>query len=201
METGRPQVKELKAPQASAALTESCLQAFLQGGTLDLSLDQLAVKVGISKRMLIHYYGARELLEIAVMDRLEDLLRARFRPGAFPPRTSARTAVMALWDQTADPASRGVLLLIMDVSRRGWSGSSRAKAFYQEQQRLWIELLQPFLPSHAAVKELLQLFQGAVLVYLVTGDRDQGRRTLARMIQRTVKPRAGAKRSLQNNRY
>jgi hypothetical protein len=72
----------------------------------------------------------------------------------------------------------------MDMSRRAWSGSQRAKAFYGEQQRLWVDLLMQFLPDAPAVEEVLQLFQGAILVYLVTGDREQGKRSLARMTLR-----------------
>jgi len=36
-----------------------CLAAFVKAGTIDLSLDQLAMSVGISKRMLVHYFGGR----------------------------------------------------------------------------------------------------------------------------------------------
>jgi hypothetical protein len=73
----------------------------------------------------------------------------------------------------------------MDVSRRAWSGTDRAAAFYREQQRLWVEMLQKFLPDTAAVEEFLQLFQGAILAYLVTGDHEQGRRALLRMARRS----------------
>jgi AcrR family transcriptional regulator len=163
-------------------LLERCLAAFIQAGTLDLSLDHLAKQVGTSKRMLIHYFGDRENLEEMVMARLEERLRDRFRPGSFPAGTPLHSVVTALWERSTDAQSRGVLLLIMDVTRRGWSGSERAKAFYREQQRLWVELLRQFLPDAAAVEALLQLFQGAVMFYLVTGDRGQGRRALERMI-------------------
>jgi hypothetical protein len=76
-----------------------------------------------------------------------------------------------------------VLLLSMDLTRRSWSGSERAKKFFEEQQRLWSEMLREFLPDTGAVEAFLQLFQGAVLVYLVTGDRERGRRALDRFIQ------------------
>jgi AcrR family transcriptional regulator len=165
-------------------LVEGCLAAFIAAGTLDLSLDQLASAVGISKRMLIHYFGSREILEQKAFALLEDRLRERFSASRFPQGASVATVVTALWDQSTAPQSRGVLLLIMDVNRRGWSGSERARAFYVEQQRLWEDLLLKFLPDPRAVEELLQLFQGAILVYLVTGDREQGRRTLLRMLQR-----------------
>jgi len=165
-------------------LIEKCLAAFIAAGTLDLSLDQLARQVGISKRMLIHYFGGRENLEEKAFAALEDRLRDSFRPERFPSGVSLGEVVAALWEQSTAPQSRGVLLLIMDVSRRGWSGSERAKTFYREQQRLWVDLLRNYLPDAQGVEELLQLFQGAILVYLVTGDREQGRRALARMTAR-----------------
>jgi len=132
--------------------------------------------------MLVHYFGSREALEELAMTRLEERLRARFRAGAFPAGTSLRSVVTVLWDQLTAPQSRGILLLTMDLTRRSWSGSERGKRFFEEQQRLWSEMLQDFLPNAVAVETLLQLFQGAARVYLVTGDRERGRRALDRLI-------------------
>jgi AcrR family transcriptional regulator len=170
-------------------LLESCLAAFVRAGTLELSLDTLADAVGSSKRMLIHYFGGRDAIEEAAMSLLEDRLRARFRASAFPAGASLQTVVAALWEQTTSAESRGVLLLAMDLTRRSWSGSKRARRFFEEQQRLWAEMLQEFLPDAAAVETLLQLFQGAMLVYLVTGDRERGRRALNRFITNESRPR------------
>jgi hypothetical protein len=39
-----------------------------------------------------------------------------------------------------------------------------------------------YLPNQSRVEEVLQLFQGAVLAYLVTGDPEPGRRSLARLL-------------------
>lgn len=163
-------------------LLESCLAAFIRAGTLGLSLDTLAKAAGSSKRMLVHYFGGRDAIEELAMALLEDRLRARFRAGAFPAGASLQSVVAALWDQTTSPASQGVVRLTMDLTRRSCSGSDRAREFFEEQQRLWSEMLQEFLPDPEAVETLLQLFQGAMLVYLVTGDRDRGRRALDRFI-------------------
>jgi AcrR family transcriptional regulator len=162
-------------------LLERCLAAFVKAGTIDLSLDELADDVGISKRMLVHYFGGRENIEESAMALLEERLRAQFAPESFPHGVSAKTVVMALWERTTSPEARGVLLLVMDLSRRAWNGSTRAKAFYAEQQRLWIQLLMKFLPDQPRVEEVLQLFQGAVLAYLITGDPEPGRRSLTRI--------------------
>ena len=161
-------------------LTEVCLQAFIAAGSLDLSLDRLADAVGTSKRMLIHYFHSRENLEEMVIELLEDRLRQQFGPDRFPADTPFTEVAGALWERSTDPASRPVLRLIMDVSRRAWSGSTRAKTFYAEQQRLWVEMLRPFLADEAAVEQFLQLFQGALMAFLITGDAGQGSRALAR---------------------
>jgi AcrR family transcriptional regulator len=168
-------------------LLERCLAAFVEGGTIDLSLDQLAGRVGISKRMLVHYFGGRENIEEGAMALLEERLRAQFSPEAFPSGTSPEIVVMALWKQTTDPQAKGVLLLVMDLSRRAWNGSARAKAFYVEQQRLWAKLLMNYLPA-SRVEDVLQLFQGAVLAYLITGDPEPGRRSLSRVFSGRRKP-------------
>lgn len=166
------------------SLAGRCLAAFVKAGTLDLSLDQLASRAGTSKRMLIHYFGARENIEESAMTLLEENLRAQFAPGAFPSGISLSTVVMTLWERTTAPEARGVLLLIMDLSKRAWGGSPRAKAFYDEQRRLWVRLLANYLPDDRAIEEILQFFQGAVLAFLITGDPEPGRRSLKRMLSR-----------------
>jgi len=158
-----------------------CLGAFIRAGTLDLSLDQLAVEVGVSKRMLIHYFGGRDAIEERAMELLESRLRAQFAPKSLPSGISLQQVLSELWKRTTDPASKGVLLLIMDVSRRAWNGSSRAYEFYVEQQRLWVKLLLNYLPEKDVVEDVLQSFQGAVLAYLITGDAERGRRMLRRL--------------------
>ena len=55
---------------------------------------------------------------------------------------------------------------------------------------LWIELLMRYLPDRATVEEVLQTFQGAVLAFLVTGDREPGRRALMRIVEGREKMRS-----------
>jgi AcrR family transcriptional regulator len=158
-----------------------CLGAFVRAGTLDLSLDQLSREVGVSKRMLIHYFGGREAIEESAMELLEMRLRAQFTPNNFSPEASLQQVVSELWRRTTDPASKGVLMLTMDLSKRAWNGSTRAHEFYVKQQRLWLDLLLHYLPNKEVVEDVLQSFQGAVLAYLVTGEPEPGERMLKRL--------------------
>jgi len=139
---------------------------------------------GTSKRMLIHYFGGRENIEEQAVSRLEDKLRQQFAPESFPSGVSPKTVLKTLWERTTAPGAKGVLRLVMDLSRRAWSGSARARAFYEEQRRLWVRLLLNFLPDESAVEEVLQLFQGAVLACQVTGDPEPGMRALMRILSR-----------------
>jgi AcrR family transcriptional regulator len=180
-------VSKSAAPDVTA-LTESCLSAFVRSGTLDLSLDQLASVVGISKRMLVHYFGGRETIEERAMELLENRFRVQFAPENFPSGVDLEKVVQALWGRTTHPDSRGVLLLVMDLSRRAWNGSPRARSFYEEQQRLWANLLLRYLPDKKVVDDVLQTFQGAVLAFLITGDPEPGRRTLSRICAGLQKP-------------
>jgi AcrR family transcriptional regulator len=173
--------KTRNAPLNHEEIVLQCLGAFVRAGTLDLSLDQLAREVGVSKRMLIHYFGGRESIEERAMELLEVRLRAQFAPDNFPAKITLQQVLSELWKQTTDPASKGVLMLTMDLSRRAWNGSSRAYEFYKKQQRLWVDLLLHYLPNREVVEDLLQSFQGAVLAYLVTGETGQGKRMLKRL--------------------
>jgi AcrR family transcriptional regulator len=179
----RVRVARATLPDRSEIILK-CLGAFIRAGTLDLSLDQLAAEVGVSKRMLIHYFGGRDSIEERAMELLENRLRVQFAPNNLPANISLQQVLSELWTRTTDPASKGVLLLIMDVSRRAWNGSSRAYEFYTEQQRLWVELLLHYLPEKDVVEDVLQSFQGAVLAYLITGDVERGRRMLNRLSKR-----------------
>ncbi|HEV2468062.1 MAG TPA: hypothetical protein VGS78_02620 [Candidatus Sulfotelmatobacter sp.] len=140
--------------------------------------------------MLVHYFGGRDNIEEQAITRLENRLRAQFVPAAFPPGATAKAVMTALWDRTTAPQSRGVLLLVMDLSKRAWSGSKRSEMFYREQQRLWIELLMRFLPDRAVVEDVLQVFQGAVLTFLITGNREPGRRAVMRIFENQAKARS-----------
>jgi AcrR family transcriptional regulator len=178
------QRRKSKAKRAipKAEILAKCLTAFVQAKTIELSLDQLAAKIGISKRMLIHHFGSREMLEEQTITLLEDQLRAKFSPESFTHGASLEKVVMTLWNQTIAAEALGVLLIVMDLTRRAWKGSPRAQTFYAEQQRIWVELLMNFMPDQLMVEWILQVFQGAVLSYLVTGDPEPGRRSLTRAL-------------------
>jgi AcrR family transcriptional regulator len=162
-------------------LIGSCLAAFVRAGSLELSLDQIAQQVCISKRMLIHYFGSRENIEERALSLLEERLRMQFAPQQFAADAPLAVVIGALWERATAPESRGVLLLTMEVSARAWNGSARAQRFYAEQQNLWVDLLLRYCADRQKVEDVLQLFQGALHRFLITGDSAPGRESLQRL--------------------
>jgi hypothetical protein len=57
------------------------------------------------------------------------------------------------------------------------------RLFYAEQQKLWTELLLRYTPDRPTVEEVLQSFQGAILAFLVIGDREPGGRAVMRIMK------------------
>src|ERR1700683_3415052 len=95
--TPRDKMRRRKKPDLGVLL-DRCLAAFVDAGSLDLSLDRLARKAGTSKRMLIHYFGGRENIEEQAITRLENRLRTQFAPEAFPSAATVQVVMSALWD-------------------------------------------------------------------------------------------------------
>jgi len=123
------------------------------------------------------------------MYRLEERIQARFSPVSLPTGWSPRQAVLDLWDRATSREHHGELLLIMEVARRAWNGSAAAREFYVTQQRLWVQLLARSIRDKALVEELFLVFEGAALMFLVTGDTQAGRRALVGVLARTARTR------------
>src|SRR5215469_3721675 len=97
--------------ESQGPLLERILSAYVKAGSIELSLDQLAKRVGVSKRMLVHYFGSRDDLEAAAMTLLEERLRGQFSPRVLPAGASIQVLIDALWERTTAPESRGALRL------------------------------------------------------------------------------------------
>lgn len=174
-------------PQKKRELLERCFAAAQAGDSLELSLNDLAEGAGTSARMLIYHFGSREGLEHALVVRLEDELRERFR--AFESADGgpdSRAAVLALWQALTHPSMRGMLRMVMDVLHRAQKGDVPARNMAAAQTLLWQEFLAPRLADPAASIALFLLVQGAVLDFLVSGDAQRGHRALAAFMDATA---------------
>ncbi|MDT5015048.1 MAG: hypothetical protein QOD39_1208, partial [Mycobacterium sp.] len=94
------------------------VEEFAVGGIGDRSLRDIAAAVGTSHRMLLHHFGSREDLLLAIVDEVErrqmDLMRE------LP--TDAADAMAAMWKNLRRPELRPFERLFFECYARGVQG-------------------------------------------------------------------------------
>ncbi|SFY32592.1 TetR/AcrR family transcriptional regulator [Streptomyces atratus] len=148
-------------------------------GFADLSLRGLGAAIGVSHRMLIHYFGSKEqlLVEIVRMSerRQRDLLsRFRLEPGLSP-----SDAARLLWQQLTDPRLASQERLFFEIYGNALRGRPEAAPALEGFVNNWLEPLvaaevaagaDPAMARNRARLGLATV-RGLLLDLLATGDR------------------------------
>ncbi|MBY8880100.1 TetR/AcrR family transcriptional regulator [Streptomyces sp. PLK6-54] len=148
-------------------------------GIADLTLRRLGDAIGVSHRMLIHYFGSKEQLLVEIVRtserRQRDLLsRLRLDPGLSP-----ADAARALWRELTDPRLAGQERLFFEICGQALQGRSEAVSVLDGLVTDWLEPLVAAEieagtdPSTARSRARLGLatVRGLLLDLLATGDR------------------------------
>ncbi|WP_413754370.1 TetR/AcrR family transcriptional regulator [Streptomyces sp. R-74717] len=148
-------------------------------GIADLSLRGLGAAIGVSHRMLIHYFGSKEQLLIEIVRTSEqrqcDLLsRLRLEPGLSPADAARR-----LWQQLTDPRLAGQERLFFEICVHALRGRPEAAPVLEGLVNDWLEPLMAAEiaaganPAVARNRARLGLatVRGLLLDLLATGDR------------------------------
>lgn len=148
-------------------------------GIADLSLRRLGAAIGVSHRMLIHYFGSKEQLLIEIVRtserRQRDLLsRLSLEPG-LPPSDAARL----LWRHLTDPGLAGQERLFLEICGQALRGRPEAVSVLEGLVTAWLEPLVTAEmaagadPATARNRARLGLgtVRGLLLDVLATGDR------------------------------
>ena len=99
-------------------LLEALIEAFAGGGIGDRSLRDIAEAVGTSHRMLLHHFGSREELLLAVVDEVE-----RRQMAALPEAgTGPADAMAAMWADVRREELRPFERLFFECYARGAQG-------------------------------------------------------------------------------
>src|SRR3954453_23620613 len=88
---------------ARAKLLDAAIDHIAQRGISDLSLRELATAIGSSHRMLIHHFGGREGLLVAVVQAVEQHQRDLLEDIAPDPMATPGDAMRAWWKHISDP--------------------------------------------------------------------------------------------------
>jgi AcrR family transcriptional regulator len=91
-----------KGPRAT--LLEGAIDYVAHNGITDLSLRQLAAALGTSHRMLIHHFGSKEGLWVAIVREVERRQRAILADLVPSPDVPVDQAMRAWWRHISDPS-------------------------------------------------------------------------------------------------
>lgn len=162
-----------------ARLVSAAVDHVAAHGIADLSLRRLGAAIGVSHRMLIHYFGSKEQLLAEIVRESErrqrDLLtRLRLEPGLSPVDVAR-----LLWRQLTDPATAGQERLFFEINVDALRGGPEAVRVLEGLMTEWLEPLVAAEtaggagPAAARRRARLGLatVRGLLLDLLTTGDR------------------------------
>ena len=162
-----------------AQLLDAAVDHVAAHGIADLSLRGLGAAIGVSHRMLIHYFGSKEQLLVEIVRaserRQRDVLsRLRLEPGLAPVDVA-----LLLWRQLTDPRLSGQERLFFEICGHALRGRPEAVPVLEGLVTDWLEPLvaaevgagaEPATARNRARLGLATV-RGLLLDLLATGDR------------------------------
>ncbi|MBB4713730.1 AcrR family transcriptional regulator [Streptomyces luteogriseus] len=162
-----------------AQLLDAAVDHVAAHGIADLSLRGLGAAIGVSHRMLIHYFGSKEQLLVEIVRaserRQRDVLsRLQLEPGLAPVDVAR-----LLWKQLTDPRLAGQERLFFEICGHALRGRPEAVPVLEGLVTDWLEPLVAAEvgagagPATARNRARLGLatVRGLLLDLLATGDR------------------------------
>lgn len=164
------------APSPRDRLLAAVIDAIERNGLGSRSLRDLAADAGTSHRMLIHHFGSREGLLIAIVTEVE----ARTRATLLDPSVDPGDLLDATWDRVADPALWPFERLFFECYARGAQGE---EPFTRLIPALVDDWLAPYPAGRARDQARLGLavIRGLLLDLVATEDREGVDRALGEL--------------------
>lgn len=154
-----------------AELLDALIEAFAAGGIGDRSLRDIAEAVGTSHRMLLHHFGSRDELLLAVVEEVE---RRQASTLADLPDDPA-AAFLAMWADLRRPQLRPFERLFFECYARGAQGEEPFARLVPGAVRSWladVDSLSRGDADPALVRLGLAVTRGLLLDLVATDDEE-----------------------------
>lgn len=144
-------------------------------GLSHASLREIATGIGTSHRMLIHHFGSKEDVLVAVVEEVERRQRAAMRDLAED--ASDPEGLWPIWQRWCDPRLAPYERLFFELYGQALQGRPWAKPLLDRAVHDWLEPIAEALESGGAgadpatVRLTLAVTRGLLLDLLATGDR------------------------------
>ena len=146
-------------------LLESLVDEFAAGGVGDRSLRDVAAAVNTSHRMLLHHFGSRDELLVAIV---EDVERRQMRVLPDLPSTPA-DHFAAMWADVSRPELRHFERLFFECYARAANGEKPFDRMVPGAVDDWLALTEG-LAEPASARLGLAVVRGLLLDLVATGD-------------------------------
>jgi AcrR family transcriptional regulator len=117
-----------------AALLDALIEAYASGGIGDRSLRDVAEAVGTSHRMLLHHFGSRDELLLAIVEEVERRQVTMLDDLPDDPGD----AFMAMWDDLRRPEQRAFERLFFECYARAAQGEEPFTAMLPTSIERWL---------------------------------------------------------------
>jgi AcrR family transcriptional regulator len=165
-------------PKPRDELLERAIDYVAANGISDLSLRRLAAALGTSHRMLIHHFGSKDGLWVAIVQEVESRqqqLLADFLPAGGGDRAQA---MRAWWSHLSDPALWPNERLFFELYGRALQGRGDAARVLDGTVEGWLDTVAgaqdsedaPVAVSRAQARLGIAVTRGLLLDLLATGD-------------------------------
>jgi AcrR family transcriptional regulator len=165
--------------EARQRLLEAAIDYVVGHGLTDLSLRRLAAELGTSHRMLIHHFGSREGLWVAIVREVERRQLEAIGDIVPDPTASYADAMRAWWRHISDPSLWPNERLFFEIYGQALQGRSHAGELLEGIVDSWLgpvtEMGEAMGMSHdtaeASARLGIAVTRGLLLDLLATGDR------------------------------
>jgi len=162
-----------------AQLVDAAVDHVAAHGIGNLSLRSLGAAIGVSHRMLIHYFGSKEQLLVEIVRTSERRQRELLSRLSLEPGLSPADAARLLWRQLTDPRLAGQERLFFEIYGHAMRGRPEAVPILDGLVTDWLE---PLVAAEVAAgadpvaarnraRLGLATVRGLLLDLLATGDR------------------------------
>ena len=170
----------MAATDARGKLLDAAIDYVGANGLTDLSLRKLAGELGTSHRMLIHHFGSKDDLWVAIVREVERRQREGVAGLVIDPSLSFADAQRVWWKHISDPSLWPNERLFFEVYCQGLHGRAPAADLLEGDIASWVEPTAALAQATGLDRDTAYAFarlgiavtRGLLLDLLSTGDRE-----------------------------
>jgi AcrR family transcriptional regulator len=165
--------------QRRAELLDGAVDYALEHGFSELSWRPVAAALGVSPTTLVHHFGTKEQMLVAILGRLRQRIFGATSDLAGE-QLDLATAARVVWTQTSDPQRGAEFRLFFAVYGRALQAPQQFAGFLERVVADWMSSLveaqgprtDPAMATRMATL-VIATIRGLALDLLATGDRDR----------------------------